>query len=250
MRYCGIAVGRKHHHLCAIEEARTDEPPIKLPAAFFEPGSAERVVAQLQALAPVVVAVDGPLSDPAGEQSHRVCDEELARRGVTPNVPSDGARALCEGLRPLGIFKGGRLPDAEGAQGPATGDQGLEGDIDTGVFQTTPVFETNSEGVFCALQGRRVPARRHPLGVQVRIEELAHDQVLDESGDLWNRRIEEIEAAAAALCAHRYAVGHACWAGDPAEGVIVLPGSQLPETFSTEGVLPPVLRAPLPGGRP
>jgi predicted nuclease with RNAse H fold len=244
MRYCGITVGRQHHHLCAIEEARTDEPPVKLPATFFEPGSAERVVAQLQALGPVVVAVDGPLSDPIEGRRHRVCDQELARRGATPNVPSDGARALRDGLRPLGVFKGEGVQEA----GAETEAPGLEGEIDTGVFQTTPVFETNTEGVFCALQGRRVPARRHPLGIQVRIEELADDQVIDEGGDLWNRRIEEIEAAAAALCAHRYAVGHACWVGDPAEGVIVLPGSHLPETFSTEGVLPPVLRAPLPGG--
>jgi hypothetical protein len=33
--------------------------------------------------------------------------------------------------------------------------------------------------------------------------------------------------------------------GDPAEGVIVLPGSHLPGSFSGEGVIPPVPRAPL-----
>jgi hypothetical protein len=48
-----------------------------------------------------------------------------------------------------------------------------------------------------------------------------------------------------ALCAHRFAVGHACWVGDPAQGVIVLPGSRLPERFSGEGVVPPVTRVPL-----
>jgi hypothetical protein len=76
--------------------------------------------------------------------------------------------------------------------------------------------------------------------------ELLEDHVEDDGGELWFRRIEEIDAAAAALCAHRYAVGHACWVGDPAEGVIVLPGSRLPASFSPEGVVPPVPRASLP----
>jgi hypothetical protein len=34
--------------------------------------------------------------------------------------------------------------------------------------------------------------------------------------------------------------------GDPAEAVIVLPGSRLPESFSGQGVLPPVERVVLP----
>ena len=109
-----------------------------------------------------------------------------------------------------------------------------------------PVFETHPDGVFCALHGQRVPAKRHPLGIQRRIVELLEDHVEDPGGELWFRRIEEIDAAAAALCAHRYAVGHACWVGDPAEGVIVLPGSRLPASFSGEGVVPPVPREPLP----
>ena len=76
---------------------------------------------------------------------------------------------------------------------------------------------------------------------------LEQHHIADDGGDLWHRRIEEIEAAAAALCAHRYAVGHACWVGRPDEGVIVLPGSRLPDSFSGEGVLPPVERVILPG---
>jgi hypothetical protein len=40
-------------------------------------------------------------------------------------------------------------------------------------------------------------------------------------------------------------VGHASWVGDPAEGVIVLPGTSLPDRFSSDGVIPPVPRAPL-----
>jgi hypothetical protein len=108
------------------------------------------------------------------------------------------------------------------------------------------LFETSPDGVFAALQGRRVPARRHPIGIQRRIEELEHDHVIDSGGDLWQRRIEEIEAAGVALAAHRYAVAHACWLGDPDEGVIVLPGSRIPGRFSAEGVLPTLPRQPLP----
>jgi hypothetical protein len=73
--------------------------------------------------------------------------------------------------------------------------------------------------------------------------------VEDAGGDLWSRRIEEVEAAAAALGAHRYAVGHAAWLGDPDEGVVVLPGSYPPEVFSSEGVVPPVPRARLGSAR-
>ena len=89
--------------------------------------------------------------------------------------------------------------------------------------------------MFCALQGRRLPAKRHPFGMQLRIEELAGDRVIDEGGELWHRRIEELDAAACALGAHRYAVGHACWLGDPDEGVVVLPGSSVPSELPTQG---------------
>jgi hypothetical protein len=85
--------------------------------------------------------------------------------------------------------------------------------------------------------------------MQLRIEELLGDRVTDEGGDLWHRRIEELDAVACALSAHRYAVGHASWIGDPSEGVVVLPGSGLPRTFRSSGVLPPVERLQLPPER-
>ena len=129
---------------------------------------------------------------------------------------------------------------------PEAPDGVTEGEVPEGAYETMPIFETNADAIFCALHGLRMPAKRHPIGIVRRIEELTDDQVKDEGGDLWHRRIEEIEAAAAALCAHRYAVGHACWVGDPREGVVVLPGSRLPEAFSGQGVLPPVERVVLP----
>jgi predicted nuclease with RNAse H fold len=229
--YCGVAVGG-HLQLCALQEVREPEPPIRLQATFYEPGTVEQVALQVRALGDVVVAIAAPLGPASGGRDRRVCDGELERRGVAAEPPTDAGPALFHELSELGVF----APDGEGSEGP----------VMEGVYRSAAVFETNVEGVFCALQERRIPARRHPLGVQRRIEELAGDHVTDPSGDLWHRRIEEIEAAAAALCAHRYAVGHARWIGDPAEGVVVLPGSGPIEPFPTDGVLPPVVRTPLP----
>jgi predicted nuclease with RNAse H fold len=234
VQYCGIAVGPEYQHLCVLREVRADEPPVRLAASFYEPGTVEQVVAQVTALGDAVVGVAAPAGAPAAGRAARACDAELARRGVAGRPYLEPGGLLFGGLSRLGVFQ------------PA-GDGSLEGTVPEGAYRAGPVFETNVDGVFAALQGRRVPARRHPLGVRRRVEELLEDHVVDEGGDLWNRRIEEIEAAAAALTAHRYAVGHASWIGDPEEGVIVLPGSRPPAEFSVQGVIPPVTRLPLPG---
>jgi hypothetical protein len=118
-------------------------------------------------------------------------------------------------------------------------------EIPEGAYRDTPAFQTDPDRVFWALQRRRLPAKRHPYGIQLRIEELEGDRIVDESGDLWHRRIEEIDALACALCAHRFAVGHASWAGD-----VILPGTGLPGEFSTRGVMPPVERITLPESSP
>jgi predicted nuclease with RNAse H fold len=223
MRYCGVVPSGPYLQLCTLEEVRTEEPPIRLHARFYEPGAPEQVVRELRSSDDAVVGVGAPLGEPA-----RLADEELRRRGVFAQPPHEGARALAEAAG-LALYAGG---ESEA--------------VDEGAYATAPLFETSPDGVFCALHGRRLPARRHPLGIQMRIAELADEHVEDDGGDLWHRRIEELDAAACALAAHRYAVGHACWVGDPAEGVIVLPGSRLPERFSSEGVIPPVPRLPLP----
>jgi predicted nuclease with RNAse H fold len=226
MLYCGVAVGPEFHHLCALEEVVVDEPPVRLQATFFEPGSTDAIVRQVLALDETVVAIAAPRTEPP-----RACDTDLEFRGVpSQRFLPEGPR-LFDGLSPRGIY----TPPEGAAPGP----------VAEGAYGAAAAFETNVEGVFCALQGHRLPARRHPLGIQRRIEELTNDHVIDPSGDLWLRRIEEIEAAAAALTAHRYAVGHASWVGDPREGVIVLPGTSLPGRFSSEGVIPPMPRAPL-----
>ena len=232
MHYCGVVPMQSTLQLAMLEEVRTPEPPVRLSAIFFEPGSAAQVAAELHALGDVVVGVGAPLAEPRAGRPGRDCDALLLRRGVAPERASPQTRELAERMRDLGAFE----PEQNGHVGQ----------VEEGSYHDFPVFETNADGVFCALQGRRLPARRHPLGIQLRIEELDGDHVIDEGGDLWHRRVEELDAAACALCAHRYAVGHASWLGDPEEAVVVLPGSSLPHEFSREGVLPPVERIRLP----
>jgi hypothetical protein len=207
--------------LALLEEVRDPEPPIRLSALFYEPGSAAEIARELGALGDVVVGVGGPTGG-------RDTQELLAARGVPPQPRHPELERLVEVLD-LPVFS------------PDDG----EGPVPDGAYQDFPLFETNADGVFCALKGRRLPAKRHPYGMQLRIEELVGDRVTDESGDLWHRRIEELDAIACALCAHRYAVGHAYGLG-----VVVLPGSDVPETFSSRGVLPPVERITLPRSSP
>jgi predicted nuclease with RNAse H fold len=228
MHYCGVVATRGTLQLAMLEEVRTPEPPIRLSALFYEPGSATDVARELHTLADVVVGVGAPLAGPRNGRPGRDCDALLLRRGVAPLAPTQETRLLADLLRDLPTF----APDGEEHTGA----------VEDGAYSRFPVFETNADGVFYALQGRRLPAKRHPFGVWTRIEELAGDHVVDDGGDLWHRRIEEIDAVVCALCAHRYAVGHASWLGDPAEGVVVLPGASIPSEFSRQGVMPPVER--------
>lgn len=231
MYYCGVEIGHSAHHLCALREVRTEEPPVRLAATFFEPGPVEAVAARIRALGETAIAIAAPMTQPRGSNAARACDELLQLRGVPPRPFTEEGRKLFEELADLGLF--------------SPGGEDRQGNVAEGAFQAAPVFETNVDAVFSSLQNRRLPARRNPLGILRRINELVDDHILDEGGDLWNRRVDEIEAAGAALCAHRFAVGHARWIGDPAEGVIVMPGAAPVQEFTTEGVLPPVTRVPL-----
>jgi predicted nuclease with RNAse H fold len=228
MHYCGVIATHGTLQLAMLEEVRTPEPPIRLSALFYEPGSAADVARELHTLTDVVVGVGAPLVGPRNGRPGRDCDALLLRRGVAPQAATQETRLLADLLRDLPTF--------------APGGEEHTGAVEEGAYSRFPVFETNADGVFYALQGRRLPAKRHPFGVWTRIEELAGDHVVDDGGDLWHRRIEEIDAVVCALCAHRYAVGHASWLGDPAEGVVVLPGASIPSEFSRQGVMPPVER--------
>jgi len=229
MHYCGIVPAQSFLQLALLAELRTDEPPIRLQATFYEPASATQVASELLGLGEVVVAIAGPPeADGAG---HRTADSVLRRLGVPSLGVHPEIQAVWEALGSLARFAG-------------VGDE-PEGIVPEGAFHDAAVLETNPDAVFCALQGRRLPSKRHPLGMQMRIDELEQDEVLDDGGELLHRRIEEIDAAGAALCAHRYAVGHAYCLG-----TVVLPGSDIPDSFSSRGVMPPVERLTLPGSSP
>jgi predicted nuclease with RNAse H fold len=228
MHYCGVVAMQGALQLAMLEEVRTPEPPIRLSALFYEPGPAADVARELHTLDDVVIAVGAPLAGPRNGRPGRDCDALLLRRGVAPQAATHETRVLADLLRDLPAF--------------APGGEQHTGAVEEGSYGRFPLFETNADGVFYALQGRRLPAKRHPFGLWTRIDELAGDHVTDEGGDLWHRRIEELEAIVCALCAHRYAVGHASWLGDPEEGVVVLPGASIPSEFSRQGVMPPVER--------
>jgi hypothetical protein len=232
VHYCGVVPLQELLQLAVLQEVRATEPPIRLSALFFEPGGAEQVAAELRSLGDVVVGLGAPLSV-SGDGARRAPDARLAARGVPPRAPSSEMSRLVALLSGMRAYR------------PAADDGAECGPVDEGSYHDAPLFETNAEGVFYALQGRRLPAKRHPVGMQLRIEELAGDHVIDDGGDLWHRRIEELDAAACALCAHRYAVGHASWVGSAEEGAVVLPGSSLPNEFPRAAV-PPVERLQLP----
>ena len=227
MHYCGVVAMQGSLQLAMLEEVRTPEPPIRLSALFYEPGPADDVARELLTLEEVVIGVGAPLAGPRNGRPGRDCDALLLRRGVAPLAATQETRLLADLLRDLATF----APEGEEHTGA----------VEEGAYGRFPLFETNADGVFYALQGRRLPAKRHPFGLLKRIEELAGDHVTDDGGDLWHRRIEEIDALACALCAHRFAVGHASWVDD-----MVLPGTSLPEEFSTRGVMPRVERINLP----
>lgn len=196
MHYSGVVPMQAGLQLAILEEVRDPEPPIRLSALFYEPGSAAQVAEELRSLEDVVVGVAPG------------ADSVVAALGLPAFAPGEERSLVPEGA-----------------------------------YHDTPVFPTDPDRVFWALQSRRLPAKRHPYGIRLRIEELVGDRIADDGGDLWHRRIEEIDALACALCAHRFAVGHA----SSVDG-IVLPGTALPEEFSTRGVMPPVERITLPPG--
>ena len=66
MHYCGVVPMQNTLQLALLEEVRDPEPPVRLTALFYEPGSAEEVVAELGRLREVVVGV-GPGAEAVAE---------------------------------------------------------------------------------------------------------------------------------------------------------------------------------------
>ena len=146
MHYCGVVAVRGALQLAMLEEVRTEEPPIRLNALFYEPGSAAEVAHELHVLGDVVIGVGAPLAGPVNGRPGRDCDALLLRRGVAPQAPTQESRLLADLLRDLPAF----APGGEERTGP----------VEEGAYRRFPVFETNADGVFYALQGRRLVDRK------------------------------------------------------------------------------------------
>src|SRR3954451_1844586 len=101
MRYCGVVGAGPYLQLVTLEEVRTEEPPIRLHARFYEPGSPEAVGNEIRAFGEVVLGIGAALSSET-----RLAGEDLRRRGVSPLAAHDGAEALVATLG-LGLFAGG-----------------------------------------------------------------------------------------------------------------------------------------------
>ena len=162
MHYCGVVPHPGALQLAVLEEVRTHEPPIRLSALFFEPGGAEQVAAELRALGDVVLARRG-----AAVGARDGDAPERARR------PARGARRGAPAARTRELARLAALLDGMAAYRPRGRRRARAARCAEGAYRAFPLFETNADGVFCALQGRRLPAKRHPLGMQLRIEELA-----------------------------------------------------------------------------
>src|SRR4029453_11929243 len=130
MHYCGVVAMQGTLQLAMLEEVRTPEPPIRLSALFYEPGSAADVARELHTLADVVLGVGAPLVGPGNGRRGRDCDALLLRRGVAPQAPTEQTRLLADLLRDLPTF----APDGEEHTGA----------VEDGAYSRFPVFETNA----------------------------------------------------------------------------------------------------------
>jgi hypothetical protein len=172
----------------------------------------------------------------------RVCDALLFRRGLPLYpVPRAGqAQTAWEswiyvGFELFGALEhlGRYLPPPSPTYQSAVGDAALAHGY---------LFETYPDAIFCSLLGHRPSPKRTPWGLQQRIAALKQQGVVDEDGGLWHRTLDELDACAAAYTAYALAAGHGTWVGDPQEGVIVLPASELLHSYDK---LPPPSRATL-----
>src|SRR3954465_7538704 len=131
MHYCGVVAVRGALQLAMLEEGRTEEPPTRLNALFYEPGSAAEVAHELHTLEDVVIGVGAPLAGPVNGRPGRDCDALLLRPGVAPHAPTPQPRRLADLLRALPAF----APGGEDRTGP----------VDDGAYRRFPIFETNAD---------------------------------------------------------------------------------------------------------
>ena len=263
MRYCGIDVSARpdHQQLCTLHPRRGAAGDTELVATFYEAGDVPSVVRTVLGFGrEAVVAVDAPsgrrldllapgmpLRDALGLQEgryerSRVCDALLFRRRLPLYpVPAAGqALAAWEGWMAVGFELFSAL-DALGLYRPVSGDV-LEAPVGEGATRFGRLCETYPDAVFCSLLGHRPSAKRTPWGLQQRIAALRMRAVVDDDGGLWHRTLDELDACAAAYAAYALAEGTGSWVGDSREGVIVLPVTELNDTYER---LPPPARSRL-----
>ena len=263
MRYCGIDVSARpdHQQLCTLHPRRGAAGDTELVATFYEPGDVASVVRTVLGFGrEAVVAVDAPsgrrldllapgmplrdvlgLADGRYERS-RVCDALLFRRRLPLYpVPAAGqALAAWEGWMAVGFELFSAL-EGLGLYRPVSGDL-LEAPVGEGATRFGRLCETYPDAVFCSLLGHRPSAKRTPWGLQQRIAALRMRAVVDDDGGLWHRTLDELDACAAAYAAYALAEGTGSWVGDSREGVIVLPVTELNDTYER---LPPPARTQL-----
>src|SRR3954454_18251050 len=101
MRYCGVVGAGPYLQLATLEEVRTEEPPIRLHARFYEPASPAQLVSELRGFEDAVIGIGAPLTT-----GPRKAGEEMQRRGVPQGAVHEVIQALV-GTLGLGLYAGG-----------------------------------------------------------------------------------------------------------------------------------------------
>jgi predicted nuclease with RNAse H fold len=254
VRYCGVDISAKAgaQQLVTLHERRGPEGT-ELVATFYEPGTVADVAQTVLSFGgEAVVAIDAPsgprldllaagaplrarLGLPGGRyETMRVCDAILYRKRLPlyPVPAADQALTRWQGWMQHGFDLFAALDHLELFRPDTTLADGVyEGPVGDGALRLGRVAETYPDAVFCALLGHRPPAKRTPHGLQQRIAALRLKGVVDDDGGLWQRTLDELDAAAAAYAAYALATGLGGWVGDPREGVIVLPVARLADRY-------------------
>jgi predicted nuclease with RNAse H fold len=271
VRYCGIDVSAKpgNQQLVTLHERRGRETTylargsVELVATFYEPGDVESVARTVLGFGgSAAVAIDAPSGRCAGLLSagaplrsalglpegryerSRVCDALLIRRGLPlyPVPATGGPVSAWQHWMEVGFKLFEELNAAEELYRPQAPDGLVAAPVGEHALRFGRVFETFPDAVFCTLLGHRPSPKRTPSGLQQRIAALRMKRIVDPDGGLWQRTIDELDACAAAYAAYALATGQGSWVGDPSEGVIVLPVSELKARYEK---LPPPVREPL-----
>lgn len=246
LKVAGVDVAAKRgSHLCLLE----DGEPGELRVTFYKPGPIDKVAKALRACRPDVVAIDAPANprhdllaatSPLREritwlkagvhQRSRVCDALLVKRGLyLYSVPSS-TETQPEWMQ--AGFELFRILDEQGFTRFKPSDTRFHGAI-TEELEQRSLIETFPDAAFCVLLGHRPPPKRAPAGMKARIEAL-ENQGIGTSAQLWARDGDEIDACAAAVVARAAAQQRAQWLGEASEGVLVLPGHELKDSYKRE----------------